>query len=339
MPKKLNYNEVKKYIETNSKGDCVLLSKEYINDATPLTFQCKCGNLFQRTFNKVKLGRFLCKDCSLQKSNENKSFTINQVIKIIKSNGCEYISGDYKNQKSKLLIKCKCGNKFYKDLNHFMRGQNRCPQCGNIALRNSKTKYNLDDVIKIIAKDNYIVLDKKYINCNSPIKCKCENGHIFDLYFNEYLYRNRGCPQCSVIKYSGENHWNYKGGESEVIDYFRKQIKSWKTQVMIKYNNECYLTNSKKDCVVHHLISFNTIIQESLEELNLPLYRKINEYSKDDFLKLEKLILSKHTTDNGVLLQRKVHNKFHNLYGKGNNTKKQFNEFVEKYYPSKEKIA
>ncbi len=338
MPKKLTYNEIKKYIEENSKGTCTLLSTNYINSDTPLILQCQCGNIYQRTFKKIKLGRFLCKKCSDKNKSKLYSYELDEVKKIIKNNHCEYISGEYINNNSKLLLKCECGNEFYKDLNHFLRGQNRCPKCGNKELKKSKTKYSIDFVKETIKKDGYEVIDNKYISCDAPILCKCKNGHIFNLYFSDYLYRNRGCQQCSFLNHSGENHWNYKGGESEVLDYFRKNIKEWKVEVMKKYNNTCYLTNSKRDCVIHHLRGFNTIIKESCEELQIPLYNKIKDYKAEDWNDLKEKVLSKHTVSNGVLLQRKVHNKFHSLYGKGNNTKEQFNDFIDKYYPGKKKV-
>lgn len=104
---------------------------------------------------------------------------------------------------------------------------------------------------------------------------------------------------------------------------------------MIKYKNKCFLTDVKKDCVIHHLKSFNTILNESLDELNLCLHRKLKDYSKDDFEKLENLVISKHKVEIGILLQRKVHNQFHSLYGKGDNTLEQFIDFTKKYYPHK----
>lgn len=338
MPSKLNYNYVKKYIEEKSNGECKLLSTEYVGSDYPLIIQCKCGNIFKRTFHKLKNNSCYCKECKKNILRQKFSFSIEDVKQIIKNNDCEYISGNYINNHSKLLLKCKCGNKFYKDFLHFQRGQNKCLECGRKSLVKSKTRYTIEDVQKAILKDNYILLDNEYLSCSKPLKCKCKKGHIFNLYFSEYLYRNRGCPQCSILKHSKENHWNYKGGESEVLDFFRKNIKEWKIEVMKKYNNTCYLTNSKRDCVIHHLQGFNTIIKDSCDELNLPLYNKIKDYSIEDWEKLKEKVLSKHLVENGILLQRKVHNKFHSLYGKGNNTKEQFNEFIRKYYPNKKEV-
>lgn len=337
MARKYNIEDVKKYVEEKSNGECQVLSKEYKNFSSPLLLKCKCGNTFEKSFERIKTGRLCCKECLYKESRERYSYKLEDVKKIIEEKGCKYIGGEYKNNNSILTIQCKCGEIFKKSFRNFYnKGQSRCPKCGKELSRKAKYKYDLEKVKEMFAKNNYTILEDKYVNCETPMKCRCEEGHIFYVRLNDFLYGNQGCKQCAILRNSGENHWNYKGGESEVIDYFRKHIKDWKTEVMIKYKDKCYLTGSKSDCVVHHLKSFNTIIDESLKELNLPLHRKINEYTEEEFNKLKDLVLSKHIVDNGVLLQRKVHNKFHSIYGKGNNTKEQFNEFIKKYYPNKD---
>ena len=50
MPKKLDYNNVKDFIEKESKGNCDLVSTNYINYNIPLVLKCKCGNIFERDF-------------------------------------------------------------------------------------------------------------------------------------------------------------------------------------------------------------------------------------------------------------------------------------------------
>ena len=142
-----------------------------------------------------------------------------------------------------------------------------------------------------------------------------------------------GCNTCAILNRSGKNSKLYKGGESEVLDNFRRIIKSWKTEIAKKYNYKCALTGAKYDCVVHHLKPFRQIIDECCKELNLPLHRKLKDYSMEDYKNLENLILKKHTIDIGILLQRKVHRKFHSIYGLKNTTIEQFNEFIKNHYP------
>ena len=331
MPKKLLYHDICQKIQ--EVGESQLLSTEYVNSNSLLTFKCKCGNIFQRTFTKYYLAhQYVCPECAKKRRVDKSRLSFEDVKTYISSKGCEYLLGEYKNYSSILTLKCACGNTFKKDFAHFKRGQNRCPKCGNKALKKAKMKYDYDTVKAILNKNGYTLLEDTYIDCQTPMKCQCQQGHIIFIKFSHFLVGHSGCKICANNNLKGEKHYNYKGGESEVIDYFRKHIKEWKKEVAKKYNYKCALTGSKTDCVVHHLTSFNTLIKEAAQEVGLPLLRKIGDYTKEQFALLEKAVLAKHTIDNGILLQRKVHNKFHNIYGKGNNSPEQFSDFVKNYY-------
>lgn len=332
---KHTFEYVKNYINEKSNGECELLSTEYVNSNTPLALKCKCGNVFYKSFYDLRNGFFLCKDCLNKYRSEKYRANIDDIIKYINDSGCEYISGEYKNTKSVLTIKCRCGNLFEKDFNHFKRGQTRCTKCGAESSRQSKFKYDLESVKDILSKRGYTLLENEYINCQTPLKCRCSRGHTTNIVFNQFLAGCSGCKICAYINQSGENSNLYKGGESEVLDDLRKSLKEWKLKILKKYNYECLLTNSKKDLVVHHLKSFRTIFLESCEELNLPVHKKIKDYELGKYKQLKDLIHSKHTLEEGVVLQRKVHQKFHAIYGVFDNTEEQFKEFIQNHYPKK----
>lgn len=333
MASKYNYEYVKCFISKKSNGECELVSKEYVNSTSPLTLKCKCGNIFYSTFAKLRNSEMQCKSCRDRKASERYRLDINYVKEYIKSKGCEYISGEYINNSSLLKIKCKCGNVFTKKFCNFKRGQSRCPNCGKESSRQSKFKYRREDAEKILAEKN-LKLIGDYIDSFHSIDCVCDKGHKFSTKLQFVLYKNFGCTECSKQYRVGENANHYLGGESEVLDRFRKILKQWKVDVAKKYNYVCALTGAKYDCVVHHLTPFMDIVRNCCKELNIPLYRKLKDYDIEKFKELESLILRKHTPEIGILLQRKVHNKFHSIYGKKNNTLEQFNEFVKGYYPN-----
>lgn len=313
MPKRLTYNEVESYIIEKTKGKCKMVSTQYINSSTKMEFICECGTHFTRTFAKMKTrNSFKCNNCIEKELSKKYRTDINKIIEYIESKDCKYISGDYINSSSLLTMKCKCGNK---------------------SLKEKKMKYNIDIVREILKKRGYTLLSTEYSSCEKPLDCLCPKKHLVKIKLTNFMNNKIGCRLCAIENTKGENHWNYKGGESEVIDFFRKNIKQWKKDVLHKYNYKCVLTNTQKDIVIHHLKSFSDIIKESCNELKIPLQRKIKDYSKKDFEKLNNLIISKHNEDIGITLQRKIHNKFHALYGKGGNTKEQFSDFVKIYYP------
>ena len=76
MPRKLTYEEVKKYI--NSKN-CELLETNYINSSTKMKIKCSCGNIFIKDFNHFKRGQNTCSLCSLDRS-KNKKYVVNEGI-------------------------------------------------------------------------------------------------------------------------------------------------------------------------------------------------------------------------------------------------------------------
>lgn len=333
--KKLTYNYVKNYIAEKSNGECELISDKYINSSSPLALRCKCGNIFYKTFNSLKNNFFICKDCMNKLRSQKYRLDIKDVIEYINNTGCKYISGEYTNNNSLLTIKCKCGNIYTRQFAHFKRGEINCKQCANKKTAQAKMKYNINTLKNIVSQKGYEIIGGEYKTCMTPMDCRCSKGHTFKVKLINALYGNYGCQICQHEYQRGKNHPMYKGGESEVLDNLRKIIKDWKIAIATKYNGKCVLTDTKGDCVVHHIKSFNTLIKETFDELNLPIYRKLKDYTNQQWSDINNLFMKKHTMESGILLQRKVHNKFHSLYGKGNNTYKQFYEFVEKYYPHK----
>lgn len=334
MGKKLTYEYVKTFIENKSNGKCELLSKDYKNSISLLKLKCKCGNIFYAKFNKLKKSQLICKECVNKQFSEKYRHDIQTIKDFIKEMGCEYVGGEYINVKSLLTIKCKCGNLFQKSFLHFKRGQIYCLECSKEKVKKAKIKYTKEVACEIL-QNKGLKLCGEYVDASHEIECVCEKGHKFKTKLYLVLYNNFGCLECSKQYYVGENANHYKGGESEVLDRLRKILKDWKINVAKKYNFSCCLTKTKKDCVVHHLIPFMQIVKSSCEELGLELHKKIKDYTPNELKKLEQLVLQKHTLDIGVLLQRKVHTKFHTIYGKVGNTKEQFEEFAKKYYPKK----
>lgn len=111
---KHTYEYVKNYINEKSNGECQLLSTEYVNSTTPLALKCKCGNVFHSNFNKLRNSLFICKNCRNELASKRYRTKLEDVIEYINNTGCEYISGEYKNNSSLLTIKCNCGNLFQK---------------------------------------------------------------------------------------------------------------------------------------------------------------------------------------------------------------------------------
>jgi very-short-patch-repair endonuclease len=60
-----SFEEVKNFVEVESKSNCKLLSTKYINNLRKMMFQCECGNKFETIFSNFKnIKQVRCKKCS-----------------------------------------------------------------------------------------------------------------------------------------------------------------------------------------------------------------------------------------------------------------------------------
>jgi len=108
----------------------------------------------------------------------------------------------------------------------------------------------------------------------------------------------------------------------------------WKRLSMITCNYQCVLTGSK-NFEVHHLYSFNKILEEAFKliEKEIELVSDItSDYTKeqlDRMIVIFKEVHSKYPLGNCV--RKDLHDLFHKIYGAGGNTPEQWNRFVEDY--------
>lgn len=149
-------------------------------------------------------------------------------------------------------------------------------------------------------------------------------------------WKNESNPQYNSQRF-GELNPNYKGGISELCQELRRNIKQWKLDSAENCNYKCFFSKERFDNI-HHLYSFNSIVEDTLSELELPLYENISLYSNEELLKIiNKCIEIHYRYPLGICLSEKYHAKFHMEYGYGNNTPEQFYKFVENYYKGKYK--
>lgn len=222
-----------------------------------------------------------------------------------------------------------CGKNFQRDYNHLTRagGRFRCPQCGIMA--GAKTKrYSVEDVDRKIAERGYTRIGE-YIDAATPFSATCKRGHQVNLTFSNFLIGHSGCKICGNLDRMGENAYNWKGGRSEVIEVLRKSIKDWAYQVLKRDKFLCQVSGRYDNLEVHHLVGFNTLIEQASSETGVPILQKLEQYnSLEDFERLKKRVQELHTPEIGITLTKDIHNDFHNKYGRGNNTEEQFKEYL-----------
>ena len=144
------------------------------------------------------------------------------------------------------------------------------------------------------------------------------------------------CKECRKKYFSetrsGENSPTWKGGNTKLLSKLRYSLNDWISFTLKKFGYTCFLAGKKDNLEVHHIISFNTIVEIIANEMNIDIYKNISNYPKEILNELEKRVLDYHfNNDIGVVLNYEVHKDFHRIYGKGNNTKEQFDEFCKNF--------
>ena len=120
--------DVRAYIEETG---CKLLSP-YEHIDKKLTIRCSCGKEFKQTYSVFRVGEHRgCTDCFHKKSHDKQRYSAEQVHAIVQEAGCEWVSGEYKNLKTKLGITCfSCKEEHLVSLDKFVyQHKIRCNKC------------------------------------------------------------------------------------------------------------------------------------------------------------------------------------------------------------------
>jgi len=242
---KLTYDVVKESFE---KEGYILLSKEYVNNATKLDYQCPKGHENNITWNSFSRGK-RCPTCSDTK------LTYEFVKQSFESECYMLISKEYTNNKTKLDCKCANGHEHSIRWDNWKEGK-RCPTCAGL------TKPTLGQVKISFEKEGYTLLSTEYINNKTKLHYICPCKHEHSIRWNDWQQGQR-CPTCAgiehSIKYSGPNHPQWKGGISYEPYCPIWSDKGYKQDIRNRDGNKCLNpTCKKRDHRLHiHHIDYN----------------------------------------------------------------------------------
>ena len=311
--------------------------KEYKNSKIKLPYVCNNHEnkgiqyISYDNFNKDEVN---CKYCNIDNNRKSKE---NIHKEIIENRGYIYIGTIYKN--NLMYYQYKCPKHIDQgvqtiSVSNFSSDQG-CTPCGREKQGINK-RVNISKVLRIFNERNYeYYIGNIYTRNISPLKYKCNKHPELGWQVTNYsnIKRAETCKKCVYEKVTGENHYFWKGGISPLHNYLRDKINIWKLDSLANYNFSCGLTGIKsKKLIVHHKYSYKNILDETLQELKLPIHNIINEYSQDEMISIESLLLEKHYKYGlGIPLIPEMHTLYHNINSKGNNTLEQFEEFCKRY--------
>jgi len=244
--KKLTHKSVSEYIE---REGYILLSKEYKNAKSKLKVKCDKGHIYEVRWDNFKQGQ-RCPICT-----GNIKLTHKSVSEYIESFGYELLSKEYKNNKSKLKVKCDKCHIYEVRWDNFQSGS-RCPEChGNKRHTYDSMKYHIE-------QGGYILLSKEYKGAHSKLLIKCDKGHEYKSTWGNFQSGSR-CPVCDREKSSSKP-------EKEIQEYVKtfniKQINNDRTQIL-NPNTGCYLELDVFLPEINKAIEFNGMYWHSLSNV------------------------------------------------------------------------
>ena len=194
-----SYDEVKQYIEVDSKSGCKLLSKSYKDNHANLHLKCTCGNEFYRAFcifkgTTKRDGVHKCKKCTGATERFDYEFIKNDLF----NNGIKLFSTEYKNQNEKLDIEYSCGFKTKRNYANIIKSKYKCPHC--IKKGYGRDTIQLNKEIDNISNGEYKLLSE-YKTMNHKVTIihnKC--GHIYEVTPHNFLDGGNRCPKCASSK-------------------------------------------------------------------------------------------------------------------------------------------
>lgn len=203
MGKHLTIEQIRQ--RTKEISDCELLSTEYLGNRVSLRFRCACGAEFTRTWNDFQdRGRSRCNACAKARQYAEKRLTGEQVRDRFAELGCEWVSGEYVNQKSRLTVRCRCGHLRTGSFTN-IADQNPSGLCVSCA-RSESQRLNIFG-IALICETQFGIecLEDEYIDSHTPMRFRCSCGKEFQAAWNNvFSGGQRQCKDCTGYASRGE---------------------------------------------------------------------------------------------------------------------------------------
>jgi hypothetical protein len=177
MPKKLSLNDAIK-IAKSREGKC--LSIEYINNITPMLWECNKFHQWTARFYNIKNKHSWCPHCVSKKLN----ISVAQELAFAKNGRC--ISENYINNKSPLLWECKNNHQFRLSLTEVKNYKCWCRECKKLSLEFAQNLAN---------KKGGKCISSSYCNRRTPLSWSCSKGHLW-LARIDQIQRGTWCPYC-----------------------------------------------------------------------------------------------------------------------------------------------
>jgi len=322
MAKRLSFEDVKKEFE--NKG-LELLETEYVNNVTKMRYRCPKhpDENLSSTYQQLRVGRG-CSHCAYRGK-----LTLPEVKERFEERGYKLLETKYVGNLHPMRYECPehPDKELSIRVNDLKKGHG-CPHCSG-----KLSKLDFETARVEFVKKGYRLLETKYINNSTKMRYECPNHPEKETCITyKDLKFGYGCGYCWAESIKGENNKLWRGGVTKITKYLREELKDWKNQALAKYGYKCALSKENKgDLQIHHAKSFHLIRDEVLKELNLDKRDSRMDYSIGEMQDILARMKKKHGEALGIPLKKDIHLLFHEHYGYGDNTLKQFHVFKERW--------
>lgn len=303
-------------------------------------WKCKCsvcGNIVYVVTADLKrrTNRKYCSNCMPNKKGESLVGKVFDRLTVIEEDKAR--DGYY-------ICECECGT--IKSISQQLLKSGHSKSCGCIRKETTRArgKQNKKDLTGKTFGRLTVVGETEDRNLDGQVtwKCRCQCGNTCLVPTSRLTQGNTTSCGCLVKEVArekfvklnahqvGEFHPNWQGGKTEIKMHLRRIVCDWKQEVLHINNYTCNITGQIGGKLqVHHLKSFNVIVDEAHKLNNIEIKSTVSDYTKDELTLLENYVREQHTLDSGVVLTEKLHREFHKLYGYGDNTPKQYYDFKQ----------
>lgn len=237
---------LKKIKKTLSDKNYIVLSKNYINENTPIEYKCNNNHVSTVLPSSIRNG-INCKKCNYEYLHKR---AYEKLIKNISSKEGKLIS-EFKDTSSKVTVQCK-NNHIFDILPHTITW---CRECTFIKIRENEIK----KCRKLIEDLGYSMLTtlNEYEDCHSKIKIKCDKNHVYEikrLEFKNGIY----CRLCKIENEKQESYNKYK-------TYIEQKLQGICLTTYEDYDNNKTRSRFKWKCGICYYVQ-ETIIGHLLRE-------------------------------------------------------------------------
>lgn len=216
----------------------------------------------------------------------------------------------YTRAKHKHTFRCACGSEAFLMPETILAGKTT-PECTNCRLKRrarnvveNQSPHNLSTFQERAIRDGAILHTLEYLGNKQLMEYTCACGIRDSVRARQILYQGSTfrCKACVYASTSGENspHWDpNRDPENRLLLRQLPEARAWSRKIIAVQQGRCAISGQRSSSLtVHHLWNW----------AQFPQYR--------------------FDVKNGIAIERSLHDRFHNIYGRGYNSPAQFVEYL-----------